>query len=164
MMTNVDEHYEREVHETVVQDEGLIPVDRHERVETIRDDDMVHHERVVADVGVERAAGVSKLVGFVWLLTGMLELLLGLRFLLKLIAANPATPFVDLVYSLSAPFLWPFFGITGTPAANNMVLEVPTLIAMLVYAMLAWIVVKVIRLAMTPTTSRSTTVSRRELY
>lgn len=163
-MANLDDRYEREVHESVVEGEGLIPVERHEREEIIRDDDLVHHERVVADVGAERAAGVSKLTGFIWLLTGMLEILLGLRFLLKLIAANPQTPFVDLVYSLSAPFLWPFFGITGTPAANNMVFETPTLIAMLVYALLAWIVVKVIRLAMTPTTSRSTTVSRRELY
>jgi hypothetical protein len=164
MMTNLDDRYEREVHETVVQDEGMIPIDRRERIETIRDDDLVHQERVVADVGAERAAGVSKLIGFVWLLTGILELLLGLRFLLKLIAANPQAPFVDLVYSLSAPFLWPFFGITGTPAVNNMVFETPTLIAMLVYAILAWIVVKVINLALSPTSARSTTVSRRELY
>lgn len=161
-MTNLDDRYE--VHERVVEDGSLHPVERHEHVETVRNDDVVHHERVVADVGAERAAGVSKLVGFVWLLTGILELLLGLRFLLKLIAANPQAPFASLVYNLSVPFLWPFFGLTGTPAANNMVFETPTLIAMLVYAVLGWIVVKVIRLALTPTTSRSTTVSRRELY
>lgn len=163
-MTNLDDRYERTVEATVYEDEDVIPVGRHERVETVRNDDMVHHERVVADVGAERAAAVSKLVGFVWLLTGMLELLLGVRFLLKLIAANPEAPFASLVYNLSAPFLWPFFGLTGTPAVNNMVFETPTLIAMLVYAILGWIVVKVIRLAMTPTSSRSTTVSRREIY
>ncbi len=163
-MTNVDDRYERTVEARVFEDDDVIPVERHEHVETVRSDDMVRHERVVADVGAERAAGVSKLVGFIWLLTGILELLLGLRFLLKLIAANPAAPFASLVYNLSAPFLWPFFGLTGTPAANNMVFETPTLIAMLVYAVLAWIVVKAIRLALTPTSSRSTTVSRREIY
>ncbi len=162
MTANYDDHYE--VHETVVRDEGPLPVDRVEREEVIRDQGVVRHERVVEDTGAERLAVTSKLISLVWLLAGMLEILLGLRFILKLMAANPAAPFVDFIYSLSAPFLWPFFGITGTPAANNMVLEIPTLIAMIVYALLAWIVVRVIRLLMTPTASRSVSVSRREQY
>lgn len=162
MTANYDDHYE--VHETVVRDEGPLPVDRVEREEVIRDQGVVRHERVVEDTGAERLAVTSKLISIVWLLAGMLEILLGLRFILKLMAANPAAPFVDFIYSLSAPFLWPFFGITGTPAANNMVLEIPTLIAMIVYALLAWIVVRVIRLLMTPTASRSVSVSRREQY
>ena len=162
MTTDYDDHYE--VRETVVHDEGPLPVDRIEREEVVRDGGVVRHERVVEDAGAERVAVTSKLISFVWLLTGMLEMLLGLRFILKLMAANPATPFVDFIYRLSAPFLWPFFGITGTPAANNMVLEIPTLIAMIVYALLAWIIVRVIRLLMVPTESRSVSVSRREEY
>jgi hypothetical protein len=162
MTTDYDDHYE--VRETVVRDDGPLPVDRIEREEVVRDGGVVRHERVVEDVGAERVAVTSKLISFVWLLTGMLEMLLGLRFILKLMAANPATPFVDFIYRLSAPFLRPFFGITGTPAANNMVLEIPTLIAMIVYALLAWIVVRVIRLLMVPTESRSVSVSRRERY
>lgn len=162
-MTELDDRYE-EVHERVVRNEGPLPVDRYEREETVRGDGVVRHERIVEDEAAEQVAVTSKFVSFIWLLTGMLEILLGLRFALKLMAANPAAPFVDLVYTLSAPFLWPFFGITGTPAANNMVLEIPTVIAMIVYALLAWIVVKIIRLAMVPTESRSISVSRRERY
>jgi hypothetical protein len=164
MNTNIDDRYEAEIHESVVRDEGPLPVDRREHSETVRDGGVVRHERVVEDAGAERVAVTSKLVSFVWLLTGMLEILLGLRFVLKLMAANPAAPFVDFIYTLSAPFLWPFFGITGTPSANNMVLEFPTLIAMLVYLLLAWIVVRLIRLVMVPTESRSVSVSRRERY
>lgn len=162
-MTELNDRYE-EVHERVVRDEGPLPVDRYEREETVRDGGMVRHERIVEDEAAEQVAVTSKLVSFVWLLTGILEILLGLRFALKLMAANPAAPFVDFIYTLSAPFLWPFFGITGTPAANDMVLEIPTLIAMVVYALLAWIVVRVIGLLMVPTESRSVSVSRREHY
>ncbi|MDT8305486.1 MAG: hypothetical protein RRC07_06080 [Anaerolineae bacterium] len=162
-MTDLDDRYE-EVHERVVRDEGPVPVERYEREETVRDAGMVRHERVVEDEAAEQMAVTSKLISFVWLLTGMLEILLGLRFVLKLMAANPAAPFVDFIYTLSTPFLWPFFGITGTPAANDMVLEIPTAIAMVVYALLAWIIVRVIRLAMVPTESRSVSVSRRERY
>lgn len=164
MSPNIDDRYETEVRETIVERDGPIPVDRREREELVRDGNTVRHQRVVEDVGAERAAGISKLAGFIWLLTGMLELLLGTRFVLKLIGANPGAPFADFIYNLSAPFLWPFFGLTGVPAANNMVLEVPTLIAMFVYAGLAWIVVRFLRLALTPTESQSVSVSRREEY
>ena len=44
---------------------------------------------------------------------------------------------------MSSLFLVPFFGLTGSPAAGGRVLEVPSLIAMLVYAFLGWGVVRV---------------------
>ena len=73
-----------------------------------------------------------------WLLLGMLETLIGMRVFLKLIAANPASGFANFIYNLSAPFLAPFFGLTQTPAANGVVLEIPSIIAMIVYALLFW--------------------------
>ncbi len=74
----------------------------------------------------------------IWLALGVLEAALGLRFLLKLIAANPANPFASLLYCITGAFLAPFAGLTRTPSAEGMVLEVSTLIAMVVYALLAW--------------------------
>jgi hypothetical protein len=38
----------------------------------------------------------------------------------------------------------PFFGLTATPSANGSVLELSSLIAMLVYALLAWGIVRVL--------------------
>lgn len=81
-----------------------------------------------------------------WLLLGMLEALLGIRFFLKLIAANPESGFARFVYGLSELFLLPFFGLTQTPSANGSVLEIPTIIAMIVYALLFWFVVYVVHL------------------
>ena len=70
-----------------------------------------------------------KFTQLVWLLFGMLEALIGLRVVLRLIAANPHNPFAMLVYNLSYPFVWPFVGLTRTPAANGAVLEISSMIA-----------------------------------
>jgi hypothetical protein len=92
----------------------------------------------------EQRAFVVKLTELVWLLFGILEALIGLRVVLKLIAANPNSPFAGLVYNASQLFVWPFSGLTRTPAAEGMVLDIPSIIAMFVYALVAWAIVKLI--------------------
>jgi YggT family protein len=78
-----------------------------------------------------------KLSQFIWLSFGVLEGLIGLRILLRLMAANPASPFARLVYEITQPFLAPFAGLTATPAANGVVLEVSSIVALFVYALLS---------------------------
>jgi hypothetical protein len=80
----------------------------------------------------------------IWLGLGLLEAALGLRVLLKLVGANAANPFASLLYGVTGAFLAPFAGLTGTPAAGGMVLEVSTLIAMIVYALLAWVLERLV--------------------
>lgn len=79
-----------------------------------------------------------KATQWIWLGLGIVEALIGLRIVLKLIAANPESPFAAFIYNVSAIFLYPFAGLVGTPAAGGVVLELSSIIAMLVYAMLAW--------------------------
>lgn len=69
-----------------------------------------------------------------------------MRFFLKLIAANPESGFARFIYGLSDLFLLPFFGLTQTPSANGSVLEIPTFIAMIVYALLFWFMVYIVHL------------------
>lgn len=85
-----------------------------------------------------------KLTQVVWLLFGLLEGLLALRFVLKLIAANPGSPIAGAIYNFTDLFLLPFAGLTSTPAAGGMVLEIATVIAMVVYALIAWGLAKII--------------------
>jgi len=107
---------------------------------------------------------IVRLTQLVWLLFGILEALIGLRVILKLIAANPNSPFAALVYNASYLFVWPFTGLTRTPAAEGMVLEIPSIIAMLVYALVAWAIVRLIWIVLdrpvNPTTVSQTTVVR----
>jgi hypothetical protein len=85
-----------------------------------------------------------KMTQIFWLLFGLLEALIALRFMLKLMAANPANPFAEMVYGLSYVFVWPFLGLTITPSAAGIVLEIPSIIAMIVYALLAWALVQLL--------------------
>jgi YGGT family len=92
----------------------------------------------------ERRIFAFKATQIIWLLLGILETLLALRFVLKLIAANPASPIAVFIYGFTGLFLLPFAGLTGTPSAGGMVLELSTMIAMVVYALLAWGVERIV--------------------
>lgn len=116
---------------------------------------------MVEDVLAKRRLILGRIIQLVWLMAGTLEALIALRFVLKLIAANPDNTFARLVYDLTAVFLWPFFGLTITPSVEGIVLEIHSLIAMLVYALLAWFVVQLIWLIFYRTSARTVTVVER---
>jgi len=77
---------------------------------------------------------------------GILEVLLAFRLVLKLLGANPGSGFVSFIYSISQVFLAPFTAIFRSLATDGIetkaVLEPGTIIAMIVYALIAWGIVK----------------------
>ncbi len=83
---------------------------------------------------------LRRLIGLIMLAFVILDGMIALRFLLKLLAANPASPFAQLIYFFTAPFLWPFQGLLYTPTFGNVQVEFPALIAIIVYALIAWII------------------------
>jgi YggT family protein len=85
-----------------------------------------------------------KATQLVWLFLGILEALLALRFFLKLIAANPESPIAVFIYGFTNLFLLPFSGLTATPSAGGFVLEISTVIAMVVYALIGWALERII--------------------
>jgi len=85
-----------------------------------------------------------KITQLIWLGLGILEALIALRIGLKLIAANPGSPIVALIYGITDIFLFPFAGMTATPAAGGMVLEISSFFAMLIYALIAWVVERIV--------------------
>jgi uncharacterized protein YggT (Ycf19 family) len=75
------------------------------------------------------------------LVFSVIELLLGVRLVLRLFGANPNTPFVEFIYDATAPLLAPFAGIFPNPELREgSVLEIQTLIALLVYGLIAYMV------------------------
>lgn len=97
--------------------------------------------------GQEQRIFSFKATQLIWLLLGILEALFALRILLKLIGANPDSPIVALIYGFTFLFLFPFEGLIGSPAAGNMVLELSTMFAMMIYGLIAWAVERVVWLA-----------------
>jgi YggT family protein len=92
----------------------------------------------------ERRIFTFKATQVVWLLLGILEAFLALRFILKLIGANPGSPVAVFIYGLTGLFLLPFAGLTATPQLGGMVLELSTMVAMVVYALIAWAIERII--------------------
>lgn len=81
-----------------------------------------------------------KVTQLIWLLLGILEVFIALRIGLKLIGANPDSPIVALIYGFTYLFLFPFAGVVGSPTSGNIVLELSSMFAMVVYALIAWAV------------------------
>jgi hypothetical protein len=92
----------------------------------------------------ERRVFSFKITQLVWVALGILETMIALRILLKLIAANPDSPIVSFIYGFTNLFLFPFEGMTATPAANGMVLEISSFFAMAIYALIGWAVERII--------------------
>ncbi len=108
---------------------------------------MTNYQQVTTtqqDTGRQQRQFSFQATQLVWLAFGLLEGLLALRVFLKLIGANAESPFASLLYSFTNLFLVPFAGLTGTPAAGGMVLEVSTIIAMIVYALVAWVIERLV--------------------
>jgi YGGT family protein len=124
----------------------------------------VHEERVVQNVNLEYREAIYKVTQFIWLLFGGLEALLGIRAILMLIGANPATPFTALVYQLSELFLWPFRNIVANPAFGSSVLEITTFIAMIVYPLIGWAIVRLIWVLFYRSPSSNVTTYHRETH
>jgi YggT family protein len=78
----------------------------------------------------------------VWYVAGLIETILALRFVLRLIGANPAAGFVDFIYTLAQPFVAPFNNIVRNASIEGSVFDWNTLIAMAVYWILAWAIVR----------------------
>ena len=130
---------------------------QHERVVT-DDAGLAHSERTVHDVAGEQQLGLGRATQVIWLFFGIVEILIALRVLLKLIGANADNGFASFIYNAAGIFVGPFFTLTGSPAASGMVLEIPSIIAILVYALLGWVIVRV-AWVIWPMFSRSTTSS-----
>lgn len=118
--------------------------DRREEVRVRKVQDVEQRERVVEDAVAQWQLTLKRVVRLIWLLGGVLETLIGTRVLLKLIAANPAAPFARFVYSITDWFLWIFRGLTASPSIEGSVLEVSSLIAMAVYALLTWVLAQMV--------------------
>jgi uncharacterized protein YggT (Ycf19 family) len=80
----------------------------------------------------------------VWLVLGIVEALLIIRVALKALGANPAAGFSQLIYGVTAPLVLPFQGIFPSPATSRSVLELSALVAIIVYALIAWGIVRLI--------------------
>lgn len=102
-------------------------------------DEMVS-DRVVEDEAAGRLSMLDLATRIIWFLTALLLVGLAIRFILKATGANTASSFVSFVYNSTAAFVAPFRGIFTDSVSGNNVLEVSTIVAIVVWALIAFFV------------------------
>jgi YggT family protein len=111
--------------------------------------DMNLTEKTRGIAAANQNSSVARIVNIVYLLFGAIELLLVVRIVLHMVGANPDNSFANFVNGLSAPFVALFANLLQNPALGTTgVLEITTLVAVIVYAIVAWLIGRVIWLVL----------------
>ena len=93
-----------------------------------------------------------------WFIASLFVGMLLIRFTLRMLGASPGADFVRFIYSVTQPLVQPFRGIFNTAGSGAYVFEPESLVAALVYLLIGWAIVALLRIALTPR------APRRELY
>ena len=95
------------------------------------------NEVVESEREVERSRGLARISQVVDYIFWVIYALLGMRFLLALMAARSTAGFVQFIVTVSNPFYAPFRGIVASPSTDaGHTLLLPIVVAIIAYALL----------------------------
>jgi hypothetical protein len=151
--TRKEVYVERQVGEANVSPDDAARDVYRQRVSGPAGEQVVHSEHVsMPSNAARRAADVSRAKQIIYYIFGAIEALLAMRFILLALGANEASGFVRLIYGLSRLFVLPFQGIFGEPTLGASVLEWSSLVGIVVYALIAYGLARLIELIYAPPT------------
>jgi YggT family protein len=128
--------------------------DREDDTNIERQRELQHDEEAFRIRQEEKRLRAARLnTPFVWIintifwLVGTLEILLGLRFLLRLFGANTQNEFARLINNLSTPFVAPFSTLFISPVFGGgaYIFDINIAIAVVAYALLSYLAVSLVR-------------------
>src|ERR1700752_465479 len=136
---SVKSQVEGEVQAEIANRAAEKPVPEAERIDQVAGqfrakavDEVVESEREVG-----RARGAARISQFVDYIFFVIYALLGMRFLLALLAARSTAGFVRFIVAVSNPFYEPFRGIVASPSTDGgHTLLLPIVVAIIAYALL----------------------------
>ena len=88
----------------------------------------------------------------VWYILGVVEVLLLFRFLLKMMAANPGAGFSQFIYGVTYVLAQPFLTVFSKTYVAGSIFEWTTLLAMLVYWIVAFGIIQLLQMSKTVST------------
>jgi uncharacterized protein YggT (Ycf19 family) len=100
-----------------------------------------------------------RLIQAIYLVFGIIEALVAIRVLLRLLGANANAGFAQFIYGVTAPLVAPFAGLFGNPQTGGSVLELHSIVALVVYAVVAWLLAKLLWVVLGETRSAVRTAS-----
>jgi YggT family protein len=132
----------------------------------------VERHRVVSDDPVVPAGPVSssevvstvnpgrRAMDLIYLFFGIIDGLLLIRLVLKLLGANHSAGFAQWIYAVTDVLLAPFRNLLPTIGNETSQLEMSVVVAILVYALLAWVLARLMAIIF----FRDVTVARRSFF
>jgi uncharacterized protein YggT (Ycf19 family) len=137
--SSVKSQVEGEVQAEIAESAAVAPAPESERIDQIAGDFRAKavNEVVETEREVGRARGVARVSQIIDYIFFVLYALLGLRFLLALLAANSNAGFVQFIVTVTNPFYEPFRNIVASPRTDGgHTLMMPLVIAFIVYLLL----------------------------
>ncbi|GBO51519.1 hypothetical protein APA_483 [Pseudanabaena sp. lw0831] len=120
-----------------------------ERRQDLRQDEETFRLRQEEDrLGKAQRSGIYYwIVNTIYWLGGIIELLLMLRFVLRLSGANTQNEFARFINNLSAPFIAPFSTLFISPTSDGgaNIFDLNIIIAIIAYAILSYLLISLVR-------------------
>jgi hypothetical protein len=88
----------------------------------------------------------DRAIQVVWWIVGFVDILLAIRFLLKLLGGSTVSGFVTFMYNVTQPLVAPFHGIFNTTVQGRSILEPESLVAIAIYSLIGWGIVSLIHM------------------
>ncbi len=128
----------REHHPTTIEPQETVEVQESTEVET------TYASEVDAPPSPSRSQRrTHKTIRFIF---AVIEILLLIRFFLRLLGANPASPFGIFEFGLTDPLVAPFASLLDNPIVGKSVIEFTTILALIIYPIFGWILGRTLQL------------------
>jgi YGGT family len=99
---------------------------------------------------VHDADYTGRVVPIIWWIVGFVDVVLIIRFLLKLLGGSTVSGFVRFMYDITQFLVAPFHGIFNTAVQGRSILEPESLVAIVIYSLIGWGIVSLIRMMTRP--------------
>jgi len=99
---------------------------------------------------VHDADYTGRVVPVIWWIVGFVDVVLIIRFLLKLLGGSTVSGFVRFMYDVTQFMVAPFHGIFNTAVQGRSILEPESLVAIAIYSLIGWGIVSLIRMMTRP--------------
>jgi YggT family protein len=123
------------------------------------------YTRMVQPSPPRRARPLFRLAQVVSYILWVVEALLVLRFVLRFLGANPSAAFSNFIYDITTPLVAPFAQVFQAQSveagAGSNIVEWGTLLAMVIYWLVAWAILRLLRMGRPVTTVEANQKLRR---
>jgi uncharacterized protein YggT (Ycf19 family) len=99
-------------------------------------------DAVAYDPYANRRVAAYRLTQLIYWVFGLIEGLIAVRLVLRALGANPSAGFAEFIYGVTAPLVAPFVGLFSNPQTQGSVLEFTSIVALIVYALIAWLLAR----------------------